>query len=338
MATIADVAKKAGVSATTVSRVLNEHSVVNKKTRKNVLQAIEDLNYTPSLFARGLRGSKTKTIGVLIPDFRSYWYSEILTHIEVEVRRRGYLATICSIGADPDRETEYIDDLIRRQVDGIILCVYKESDIKKKYLKKVLKKIPIVMMDAPVPGLPVSVVFTDGYKGISKITKAFIGQGHGEIGMLANDLSYEVHRARFQGYLDTLEKGQINIDGNLIEKTDIGLEAGYKGAKRLLSNSKPTAIVTMDDLTAIGAIRYCNETGIRVPEDVSITGFDDISLAGYSSPTLTTIVQPVKELAEKSVEIIINKIENNKSKNQTIVFEPKIILRESTTLTENDLQ
>ena len=89
MATIADVAKKAGVSATTVSRVLNEHSVVNKETRKNVLRAIEDLNYTPSLFARGLRGSKTKTIGVLIPDFRSYWYSEVLTHIETAVRSRG---------------------------------------------------------------------------------------------------------------------------------------------------------------------------------------------------------------------------------------------------------
>ena len=338
MATIADVAEKAGVSATTVSRVLNENSLVNTETRKTVLQAIEELNYIPSVFARGLRGQKTKTIGVLIPDFRSYWYSEVLRYLEAEVRRRGYLATICSIGRDPERETEYIDDLLRRQVDGTILCIYKESEQKKKYLKKVLKKIPFVIMDSPVSGLPVSVVYTDGYKGISLITRAFIKQGHKNIGMLANDLEYEVHHARLQGYLDTLEEMNMKKNEKLIKEIDVGFKAGYEGAKDLLSDYSPTAIVTMDDLTAVGTIRYCHEQGIRVPDDISVTGFDDIAPARFSTPTLTTVAQPVKDLAEKSVELIINKIENKKSRNKEVVFEPKIVLRESTTLTAEDLQ
>ena len=135
MATIGDVAKKAGVSLTTVSRVLNDFSPVNKETRKKVLEAIKALDYSPSVFARGLRGQKTKSIAVLIPDFRSYWYSEVLCHIESGAREKGYLAIICTIEVDPERETEYINDLINRQVDGILLCVYKESDERKKYLK-----------------------------------------------------------------------------------------------------------------------------------------------------------------------------------------------------------
>jgi DNA-binding LacI/PurR family transcriptional regulator len=337
MATIGDVAKKAGVSLTTVSRVLNDFSPVNEKTRARVLEAIEELNYSPSVFARGLRGQKTKSIAVLIPDFRSYWYSEVLHHIEREARNKGYLAIICTIEVDPERETEYINDLISRQVEGIILCVYKESDERKKFLKQVIKKTPFVIMDNPVPGLPVSTVYTDGYRGIYKITQAFIKQGHRKIAMLVNDLQYMVHQARFRGYTDAFRDNNIKIDESLVAEIDVGLAAGYGGAAELLGRDSPTAIVTMDDLTAVGVIRYCYENKISIPDHISVTGFDGIPPAVFSTPRLTTVVQDIPQLAAASIELLIKKIENKQARNQKIVFEPEIVLGETTSFTKDYL-
>lgn len=337
MATISDVAKKAGVSSTTVSRVLNNFSPVNEKTRKKVQETIKALDYSPSVFARGLRGQRTKSIAVLIPDFRSYWYSEVLCHIEIEARKKGYLAIACTIEVDPDREAEYINDLISRQVDGILLAVYKESDERKKYLKQVIKKTPLVIMDSLVPGLSVPAVYTDGYWGIYKFTTAFIRQGHKKIAMIVNDLQYLVHQQRFKGFTDALRDSKIKIDDTLILDVDVGLEAGYNCAVELFKKACPTAIVTMDDLTAIGVIRYCYENNIAIPGDVSITGFDNIPPARFSTPRLSTIAQSVQDLANTAIDLLIKKIENKKTHNREIIFKPTIVLGETTNLSEADL-
>jgi DNA-binding LacI/PurR family transcriptional regulator len=338
MATIADVARRVGVSTTTVSRVINNFSLVNAETRKRVLVAIEELHYSPSIIARGMRGQKTRSIGVVIPDFRSYWYSELLNYIEIEARNHDYLAIICSTEIDPARELEYLNDLLQRQVDGLILCWYRGSTEKYAFLRNIIKRVPLVVMDQPATGFNASSVYTDGYKGIKKITKGLIAQGHQSVAMIVADKRYSEIARRYHGYRDAMRESGRNVDRTLIVEQDIGFNAGYDGARTLFSSARPTAIVTADDLTAIGVLQYCHDNSISVPKDVSVTGFDNILISGFVTPRLTTISQPAEDLARSAVSQIMRKIGNKRARNQEIVFEPKIILRESTTLKSSDLE
>lgn len=338
MANIHDVAERAGVSITTVSRVLHNFSPVNTETRKKVLEAIEELNYRPSIIAQGMRGQKTRSIGVLIPEFTSYYYSELINYIEIEARLHGYLAIVCTTGTDPEREKEYSDDLVRRQVDGLILCWYRGGEGRIQHLREILRRIPIVVMDQPEADFPASAVYTDGYKGIKKITNAFIREGHKNIAMIKDLKHYSANESRFQGYIDALKSNNMEASDNLIEESAIDVESGYNTAKRLLAKSTPSAIIAIDDLTAIGTLQYCNDQKIAVPEEISITGFDDISLARFVSPRLTTIAQPVKKMAQCATKRIINKIKHRNWDNKNFVFEPEIILRESTNLSKKSIR
>ena len=339
MANIADVALKAGVSKTTVSRVINNFSPVNAETRDRVLAAMKALDYTPSVIAQGMRSQRTKSVGVLIPDFRSYWYAELLNYLEDEARARGYLVIISSTHADHHREIEYVSELVRRQVDGLIICWYKETWDKTKLLKDIARKIPIVLMDQPARGFNASSVYTDGYTGIKKLTKALIRQGHRKIAMVVEDRQYSAHERRFQGYCDALRECGAAMDANLVvEKDEIGFKSGYEGANRLLSREKPTAILTIDDLTAVGVLECCHDRGVKVPEEITVTGFDDIPISQYCSPRLTTISQPVQELAKNAIELVIKKIQNGRARNQELVFAPRIVLRESSNLAPGDLE
>jgi LacI family transcriptional regulator len=335
--TIEDVASAAGVSVTTVSRVINDVAPVKEETRRRVKAAIEELRYRPSLLAQGMRGQTTRSVGVLIPDFRSAWYAELMKYIEDEARSHGYLAVTCSTEVDSSRELDYIRDLASRQVDGLILCWYRETPEKMQLLNEVAHTIPVIMMDRPAEGYEASGVYTEGREGIHKLTRAFIRQGHRRIGMVVEDRSYPEHQRRFEGYLQALEEGGIRPDDRLIVNAGVGLEAGHSSADELLTGGRPTAIITGDDLTAIGILRYCRERSIDVPREVSVTGFDNTPLSRYSVPSLTTVAQPVRDLARSAIEQIMRKLKNKRSRNREIVYQPTVILRESTTLREEDL-
>jgi LacI family repressor for deo operon, udp, cdd, tsx, nupC, and nupG len=337
MANIHDVAEKAGVSITTVSRVLHNFSPINIETRKRVLEVIEELNYRPSIIAQGMRCQKTQTFGVLIPDFSINYYSELLNYIEMEARILGYLAIMCTTETDAAREKEYFDNLIRRQVDGFILCWYRGGVKKLQYLREILKRVPIVVMDQPIKGLEASSVYTDGYKGVRKLTTAFIKQERRDIAMIMDSEHYAANERRFQGYVDGLSSNDIEVNERLIVQSDLSIEAGYNAAGRLFKRGVPSAVVAIDDLTAIGALQYCNDQNIQVPDQVSITGFDDISLARFVSPRLTTIAQPMKEIAERATRLLISEINNRNCEHKEYVFEPEIVLRESTNLSKKDI-
>ncbi len=335
MANIHDVAEKAGVSITTVSRVLNNFSPVKTETRKRVLKAIEVLHYRPSVIAQGMRRQKTKTIGVLIPDFSINYYAELLNYIEMEAKTFGYLAIMCTTETDTAREREYFDDLLRRQIDGFILSWYRGGPGKLQYLRTVLKRVPIIVLDQSAESIEASSVYTDGYTGFKKITTAFINQGHQKIAMIRDSKHYSANERRFQGYVDALKAHGIEINERIIEQSDLSIGAGYNAAKRLFSRARPSALVAIDDLTAIGALQYCNDKKIRVPEEVSITGFDDISLSRFVSPRLTTIAQPMKEIAHCAMKQIIHEINYGGSECKNYVFEPTIVLRDTTNLSED---
>ncbi len=329
MATIIDVAAKAGVSTTTVSRILNNYSPVNAQTKKKVMEAMQELGYRPSSLAQGMRTQRTRTIGILIPTYRNYWYADLLNFIELEARTAGYLPIVCTTEQEPGG-SEHVNTLLRRQVDGIILCWYHGVMTDREYLRRIVRETPFVIMDQPAGGLPVSSVYTNGYKGIKQLVDSLIEGGHRRIGMIKYMAENSTSENRFQGYLDALEEHGIERDERLIVQSDYCTEGGQVAAGRLLQGASPTAIITVGDDMAIGAMRYCHEHHIDVPGDVSIAGFDDIPFARIVTPSLTTVAQPIKLMAETATRQLVRHIEHPSARKQEFVFETSIIYREST--------
>jgi DNA-binding LacI/PurR family transcriptional regulator len=336
MATISDVAEKAGVSKATVSRVLNDTAVVNKETRKRVLEAIETLHYTPSFLAKGMRRKKTNTFGIVIPDFRNLYYSELLKAIEEEAKKHGYIALICTGEMNAKREREYINYLLSRQIEGLVLCCYVNIIENSSFINQISKKIPIIVMDQPSGGLPVSSAYADGYKGFKTLVGYLIKKGHHRIGMIRSLHRYPCSESRFIGYTDTIREHGIELDQNLIEESEFTAAGGYESARRLLSRSSPTAIVGVNDLIAIGALKYIREMGYSVPEDIAIAGFDNIALSSLVSPQLTTINIPVEKIAHEAINQLIRKIQNKRVRNRDIVVATELIIRQTTEQVKKD--
>ena len=330
MATILDVAVKAGVSKATVSRVLNNTAVVNKETRKRVLEAIEELNYTPSFLAQGMRKQKTGTFGIVIPDFSNLYYSEFLKHIENEARTTRYTTIISSITKDPEKENEYIVKLVeRQQIEGLILCWYISVQENRSFLIKLSKKLPIVIMDEPSNDLPISAVYSDQYGGLKKLTKYLINKGYKEIGIIKSLKKYSIGEARYKGYLDALKEEKIKLSQELIEESDWTVLDGYTACNRLLNKATPTAIIGVNDLIAIGALMSVYERGLSIPGDIAIAGYDNISLAQAVYPSLTTVREPIKEKAKAAIDLLVRKIQNRRTRNKDITFETELIIRDS---------
>jgi DNA-binding LacI/PurR family transcriptional regulator len=331
MATIFDVAKKAGVSRTTVSRVLNKSPLVNEQTRMAVLKTIKELEYIPNILARSMRTLKTKSFAVLIPEFTNLYYSELLKYIEIEARKKGYLAVVCTTEIDPELEREYVLQLLRRNVDGFIFCWYRSAGEYREYLRDIAKDVPVVLLDQPAGGLPITSVYTDGYKGIEDITTYIIKKGRRKLGVIKNLGTFTVNRNRFRGFLTAVEKNRLRIEDCLVEESDYSMEGGYAAAERMLTRGFPTAIIAMDDTVAIGAMEYLiNEKKLSVPEDIAVSGFDNISLSRMTSPPLTTVSQPIERIAAEAASHLIKRIENKKVKNREIVLPLELKIRAST--------
>jgi LacI family transcriptional regulator len=330
MPTISDVANKAGVSKTTVSRVLNHPDLVNEETKSRVRSVMEELSYTPSLLAQGMRAQRTRSFGVVIPDFKNLYYAGFVANVEIAARRQGYTAIMCSTEINPEREREYITKLIQRQVDGLIICWYKNVSDNRDYLIRLAKILPVVIMDQPSLGMPVSSVYTDGFKGIAKLTRHLIECGHRKIGIIRSLKKYHVGTRRYDGYLAALQEGGIGFDQDLVEESEWTAAAAAAATERILRRSDPTAIIAVTDLMALGVLKSLIEKGKRVPEDIAVGGFDDISFSSLMSPGLTTVAQPVDRMAEMATEQLIRRIENHQVRNRDIELENRLVIREST--------
>jgi len=331
MATISDVARRAEVSEATVSRTLNNNDYVKSETKQKVFKAVEELGYTPSLLAKGMRNKKTKTFGIFIPNFGNLYYTELLGFIEEEARKQGYIAIICTGQMNGERENAYIDHLLSRQVDGLILCCYTSILENIALTKNITKKTPIVVTDQPSAGRPVSAVYVDGYNGFKKLVSYIINLGHKKIAMIRGRHYYPCSEMRYKAYLDTLKGFGIRIREDFIIESEFTAAGGYNAAKQLLTgNEKPSAIVGANDIMAIGALKYANEHHFLIPEDVAVAGFDNIPLTSLVTPQLTTIQVPIQKIAEEAVRLLVRKIKNNRAHNREKVFEAELIVRQST--------
>ncbi|MBP8972556.1 MAG: LacI family DNA-binding transcriptional regulator [Anaerolineae bacterium] len=310
MTTIRDVAEAAQVSTSTVSHVINGTRYVSPDTRQRVLQAMADLSYSPNRLARSLRSSQSMTLGVLLPNSANPYFAEILLGIEAACFDRGYNIILGNANDDRDRELAYLEVLISRQVDGILLIstgAYNESIALLAAHGK-----PVVMVDRSANSPAVDELFTANKEGGLLATSYLLGLGHRRIGCITGPSFLTPSADRVTGYFEALRGAGLPIDRTLVVTGDFQHESGYRACRQLLAlAAPPTAVFACNDLMAVGALCAIHEAGLHVPDDISVVGYDDIPLASYTVPRLTTIAQPAQELGRLAVERLVTRLQKS---------------------------
>jgi len=325
---IHDVAKLAKVSIATVSRVSSNKEGVNEDTKARVLEAMAKLGYRPNSAARTLRMSKSNIIIVLMVNIKNSFFSEFIRGIEEIARKSGYYILIGSTDGDPEKEKEYIDLIQESRVDGVILTTAGVLD--ESTIKKISETSPMVLTFDYVPSQQIPSISIDNESASRKITNHLIDLGHTRIAHITGNMGRLQSQTRLYGYKQALSQHSIPVDEALIQEGGYLFEDGYLAAQKLLSfDNLPTAIYGGNDNVAIGALKAAHEAGLRVPEDIAIVGFDNVDIASYVTPGLTTIHQPRYEIGKRAMELLLKKIDNEEIDHGHIILEDELIIRES---------
>lgn len=325
-ARIKDVAERAGVSVTSVSRVLNSEKYISQKILDKVNQAIKELNYTPSQIARSLKKQKTDTIGVIVPDLTNYFCSTILSIIEESASEYGYNLIVCNIAENLDKELKYLHALQEMRVDGIIIMHQKFDERILSFIECAAMPILFSCVRSPLQGR-FSVLIND-YQAALDATEYLIGLGHRRIAFLGGDLEdITAGYSRYQGYLDALSKSAIPLNPDFIRFGNYKQESGRLMMQELLEQQeRPTVVFAVSDDMAVGAMNCILDYGLRIPEDISVMGFDDSLFAEAVRPMLTSMQQPVRELGRTSLEYLHNLIQNGSQNGCKEVYLPHRIM------------
>lgn len=337
MANIQDVAKRANVSITTVSHIINQTRYVSDELTDRVKKAMEELDYQPNSLARGLRSGKTKTIGLVIPDISNQFFAEISRKIEDKGFEHGYSVILCNTDDDPQKEKSYIDVLLAKKVEGIIFI---STVVESNNLEKTMEfGLPIVVVDRDINEINSDIVLVDNSIGGFKATQYLIELGHRRIACIGGPSPITPSAQRAAGYKQALQEAGIPVDPALIVYGDFRYESGNKAMRELLALPQPpTAVFASNDMMALGAIQAVNDQGMKIPDDMSVIGFDNIPFSQTVYPTLTTMAQPIHEMADLVVELLIERIklqrqrsrvEEDKPSYKRIVLETKLIKRNS---------
>ncbi|MEW6577623.1 MAG: LacI family DNA-binding transcriptional regulator [Chloroflexota bacterium] len=330
MANIKQVAKSAHVSVATVSRVINESGYVSPELRERVLNAMRDLNYQPNAPARSLRRQETRTVGVLVPQLDHPFFSALSFAIEKTLSTNDYHTFICSAEESQAQENRYIHMMLRQRVDGVILVPTAHSQESVELALE--QDIPIVIADRDLPDLRVNRVLADNFQGGYLGIQHLLEYGHRRIGLVGSPIHSEPIGKRIRGALQAFSDYGVDYNPDLVITGDQQqFEMGYAGARHMLQQSpRPTAIFALTDVMAIGAMHAAFELGMALPEDLSVVGFDDIPLASYVIPALTTIAQPIYTLGETAAQILLRHMRNGDHPIETVKLKTKLVTRKST--------
>ena len=339
MKTIIDVAGLAGVSKSTVSRVISGKGSIKPETREKVERAMAALNYVPNQMARCIRTGHTHIIALMVSEASNLYYNELMYAIEAIAREHNYMVVLCNSGtdADPDLAGQYIRWLRQRSVDGLIYCVYCDNEITEA-LYRLSATSPIVFLDNPLGTRPnISYVGADGLTDIAGVVRELKVGGANAIAFVGiKEICNNTDR--FMGYRAGLSACGYSYDPALLHMVPLN-EAlskshfllGYETARQLMSQErKPDAIIAATDMLAIGMLRYFNEAGIDVPGTVSLVGYDNIHMSAMVSPALSTVAQPIEEIAREAMSILLKKIEEDNGYNRSYLCKSTFIRRDST--------
>ncbi len=329
--TIVDVAREAGVSVSTVSRVLNDKPDVAQATREAVRAAIRRLGYVANPSARRLAGGRTGIIGLIVPDITSAYTVEIVRGVGEAANQAGYdlvLYTILRGHESEERERAWLNMLRRGLMDGLVLVLPRSSGEDLVALSH--EGFPVVLIDHRGIDTDLPSVSATNVEGATEATRYLLSLGHRRIGFITGLLRYRAGSDRLEGYRLALTQAGVPFDWTLVVTGDFSRRSGYEGAMALMRLPEPpTAIFASNDVSAFGALDALRDLGLRVPEDVSLVGFDDIPAAAETRPPLTTVRQPLVEMGRRGAELVLALLEGKADVSQRIELSTRLIIRES---------
>lgn len=305
-ATIKDVAKYTGLSIATISKYINGGNVL-EKNRELIEDAIVKLGFKVNELARGLKTNRTKTIGVLIPELDNIFCTTIISNVENILLRHGYSTIVCDYQEDKELEKEKLKFLENKMVDGIIIIPTGEN---KDIIEEIQSRgTPIVLIDRAIKGLNCDAVLVDNLNAAYSAVEQLIIRGHKRIGIICGPERIYTTEERLKGYYRVHEDYMIEVDSSLIKYGDYRLEGGYNMLSELVSmKNPPTAVFVTNYYMTLGAIIAINESNIHIPEDISLIGFDNLEMSRIFKPSLSMVVQPMKEISESAAELILRRL------------------------------
>ncbi len=329
MATMKDIARLAGVSTSTVSHVINKSRFVSDEIAERVNNAAQQLNYAPSALARSLKMNRTQTIGMLVTTSTNPFFGEVVKGVERSCYHKGYNLILCNTEGDNQRMKASINTLLQKRVDGLLLmCSTLEGerlDVFDRY-----PDIPIVVMDWGPILFASDKIQDNSLQGGYMAAKHLIECGHKEIGCITGPLIRHQAQMRYEGYKRALAEAGIAINPDWIVESDFECEGGYQAFEKLYQRGKlPSALFVSNDMMAMGVIQAASQRGLRVPDDLSLIGYDDVHIAKFMTPALTTIHQPKYRLGKAAVDTLLYRLENPDTTAQVVQLEPTLVVRNS---------
>ncbi len=324
-----DVARLAGVSTSTVSHVINNNRFVSDAVREKVTTAISQLNYAPSALARSLKLNQTRTIGMLLTASSNPFYSEVVRGVERSCYERGYSLVLCNTDGDENRMNRSLETLLQKRVDGLlIMCT--ESHIPSVEILTRYPSIPSVMMDwSPFDGGS-DIIQDNSLLGGEMATRHLISRGYTRIACIAGPQDKTPARLRLEGFHQAMKQAGLPVLPGYIVAGDLEFEGGYNAMNQLLAlNPLPEAVFTSNDAMAVGVYHALYQAGLSVPQDIAVIGYDDIELARYMTPPLTTIHQPKDELGELAIDTLLHRLAEPGGSQQLLVLTPELVERGS---------
>lgn len=331
---IKQIAKAAGVSVATVSRVMNHPENVAPKTRDKILKIMEEEEYKPNWFAQGLNFNKTKTIGLVIPHMLTSMYMEIAKGVEDVAQQKGYITFMCNVEKDMELEKSYIEQLLTRRVDGIILMF---SSLDESFIKSVeAQDVPVVIIGEDKCASDFNTVKVDCRLGAESIVSKLIENGHETIGILCGNDPRQETLDMLEGYKNILSKNGIEILEEYIKPVENTIEGGYLGAKKMMADKPPRAIFTTSDEIAYGAMDAIKDNNMKVPDDIAVAGFGNSRMSNLVEPKLTTVALPFHKMGVYGARLLFDLIEyedksevDSKPEPRQIILQTKLRIRKS---------
>ncbi len=329
MSTISDVAKRAGVSTMTVSRVINNSSYISQETRERVERVIDELGYVPNALARSLRFKQTKTIALVLTDITNPFFTTLARGVEDVASEQGFSVIFCNTDESESEEAEYLNVLLQKQVDGILLvpaCCEKDLIVSIQS-----RGSPVVLLDRRIPGAKVDTVRCDSEQGAYQVVRHLLNLGHKRIAILAGPQSISTSVDRVAGYRRAMSEAGLDRNAQLVYHAGFTQEGGYQMTKQVLANRvRPTALFAGNNFIAMGIFRSLREAGLRVPDDLSVVAFDDLLVEFVMDPFLTVVAQPAYEMGRQATELLLTRLAGEgPAEPQEIVLPIELIVRKS---------
>ena len=327
---IKSVAEKAGVSVATISRVLNHPETVSESTKQHVLKVMDSLDYTPNWFARGLKLNRTGVIGLLIPDILDSGYMEIAKGVEDVVRQKKHNMMLCTSNEDRSLEKEQVEHFLNRRVDGIILVA---SLLKKKDIDMIKEQnVPVVFIGKDDEYATENIVHTDFETAGAEAANHLIEIGYDKIGVICGKQPRQENAQKLTGFKKALNEANMSIDDESIIYEENSIEGGFLGATKLIEKDPPQAILATSDMMAVGAMEKIKQSGLKIPDDIAVVGYDNLKISGFTEPKLTTVAKPVYRMGLIAARLLMDLIEDGQSEEeevQEILIQSKLKIRKS---------